>query len=145
MHPTNELVAVAWMKEVTGLSTVATDVPEDNSSWSASGFVQVQALAGVPENYVGVRQPVFTVDCWGVSPGRPRPPWARANQLAERIRAAVLDHGGVPLDVTTLPAAYTPARVLSAVMLTEPRRVVSDDADYAHYQLDLQLWWVEGA
>jgi hypothetical protein len=145
LRPTSELVAVAWLKHATGQTTVATDLPEDNTTWSASGFTQVQAIGGTPDNYVPIARPVFSVDCWATVPGSPKPPWYRANARAEAIRAAVLDHPNVPYTTTTLPAAYNQARVLSAQMLTEPRRVLADEAGYARYQFDLQLDWVEVA
>lgn len=143
LRPTSELVGVAWLKHVTGSTLVATDLPEDNSTWSASGFTQVQTVGGTPDNYVPVARPVFSVDCWACAPGSGKPPWYRANARAETIRAAVLDHAGVPYETTTLPAAYNQARVLSALMLTEPRRMLSDEAGYARYQFDLRLDWVE--
>jgi hypothetical protein len=45
--------------------------------------------------------------------------------------------------VVTLPAAYHNARVMAAWLLSEPRRIRDDPADFAHYQADLQLVWVE--
>lgn len=143
IRPTNELVAVAWLKHVTGSDLVATDLPADNTSWSASGFTQVMVTGGTPDNDVPVARPVLSVDCWAAAPGSAKPPWYRANARAEAIRAAVLDHMNVPFTVVTLPEVYSDARVLSAVMLTEPRRVLSDEANYAHYQFDLRLHWVE--
>lgn len=142
-HPNTELVAVAYLKTVPGLgSNVATDLPQDNSTWSASGFVQVMTVGGTPNAYSPIARPVVSVDCWAVSPNSSKPPWGKANQLAEDIRAAV--HGGVLLPQrVTVGAAYAKADVVEARILSEPRRIPDDDADYAHFSLDLELHWIE--
>ncbi len=143
LHPTNELVAVTWLKGVSGLNNlVATDLPQDNSTWSASGFTQVMALGGNPGIYVPVSWPVISVDTWAVSPQSSQPPWGKANQLAEVIKAACLDHGSVGRLLTT-PAAYNNARCLTVYPLTEPRRIRGDLAGYAHYSMDMLFMWVE--
>lgn len=143
LHPTNELVAVAWLKGVTGLGDrVATELPSDNTSWAASGFVQVTAIGGTPEATMPVARPAISVDCWAVNADTGRPPWGRANQLAEYVRAAVHDHTATPRAVT-MPAAYAGARVLTAYMLNEPRRIRTDPADYARFNFDLHLSWIE--
>lgn len=143
-HPNNELVAVALLKLVPELgSRVATDLPADNSTWSASGFVQVAAVGGSPDMYLPVAAPVVSVDCWAVAPNSGKPPWGKASGLAEYIRAA-LKSGTIAFPArVTLPADYSKADVTGAWMLSEPRRVRDDAADFAHFQFDLQLNWVE--
>jgi hypothetical protein len=142
-HPNTELVTVALLKTVPGLgSNVATDLPSDNSTWSASGFVQVMTVGGTPDAYLPLARPIVSVDCWAVSPSSSKPPWGKANGLAEYIRDAV--HGGIVLPKrVSLGVNYNSADVLGAWMLTEPRRIVDDDADYAHFTFDLQVDWVE--
>lgn len=145
LRPTSELVAVSWLRGVTGLSSsmVATELPADNSTWSASGFVQVMGVGGSPNIYVPVAQPVIQVDCWAVNPNSAKPPWGKANQLAELIRMGCLDHANVGRTLTDFPAAYNDARVLTAYPISEPRRIRDDSADFAHYTMDLQFMWVE--
>jgi len=145
LRPTSELVAVAWIKGVAGVpvTSVATDLPADNSTWSASGFVQVTAVGGSPNIYVPVAQPVIQVDCWAVNPNSSKPPWGKANQLAEVIRMGCLDHPNVGRLLSGFPAAYSNARCLSVYPISEPRRIRDDAADYAHYTMDLQFMWVE--
>lgn len=143
LHPTNELVAVTWLKGITDLgSRVATTLPTDTATWSASGFVQVTTVGGTPEITMPVAKPVLSVDCWAVAPNTGNPPWNKANQLAEYVRTAVHAHAETPRTVD-LPSTYNDARVLTAYMLTEPRRIRNDDADYAHYSFDLHISWVE--
>lgn len=143
LHPNNDLVGVAWIKLVSD-TYVATDLPEDNSTWGASGFTTVQVVGGSPGNDVPLRAPVYEVTCWAApaSAGSTRTPWGRANARAETLHAAVLAHRDVPRAVT-MPTGYDSARVLQAAMRSEPRRVVGDRADYAGYSFDLQLWWCQ--
>lgn len=143
LHPNSELVGVAWLKAVTGLGdTVATDVPGDQSTWSASGFTQVSAVGGSPGRTFPIAKAVLSLDFWATNPNSGRPPWGKAAQLAEHVRAGVHDHGAVPR-IVALPATYNGARVVTAYLLTEPRRIRSDVADLAHYSADLALSWVE--
>jgi hypothetical protein len=144
LPPTNELVAAAWLAQrVEGLTAgmVATSLPADTSTWADLGFVQVQALpGGVPDLDVPIRRPVFQVDAWAVNPSSAKPPWGKANHLAELIRIAV--EGQAYSQPVTLPDAYTDARVLSAYMVSEPLRMPGDPSGYARFTFDLALDWV---
>ncbi len=143
LHPNSELVAVAWLQGIPYLgSRVATALPTDNGTWSASGFVTAVAAGGSAPMYVPMRQPIIGVTCWGAAPTSGKPPWNLASQLAEAIVDATLDHVTVPRRVT-LPTAYAPAFVRTAYVINEPKRVPGDVASYAAYTLDLALGWVE--
>jgi hypothetical protein len=138
---TAELVAVAWLRGVPGVPAdgVATTLPSDNSTWAASGFVQVTAVGGGPNPHLPVRASVVGVDCWAVNPGSGRPPWGKANSLAEAVRDGTLGPSGRVVD---LAAAGLSARVLEAYLLSEPRRVKGDAASYARYSFDMAMPWV---
>lgn len=144
LHPNNELVAVAWLKAAAGYlgSRVATELPTDNSSWSASGFTTISAVGGSPNIYVPIRKPVISVNCWGVTSNSGRPPWNLASQMAEQIREAVLAHRTVGRQVA-MPTGYHNAYVHTVIPRTEPRRINADVASYAHYQQDIEFWWSE--
>lgn len=143
LHPTDELVGVAWLKAVTGLGDfVATDLPTDQAAWAASGFTQVTSIGGAPDPELPIAKPVLSLDFWATNPNTGRPPWGKANQLAEHVRAGVHEHSAIRRRVTT-PTAYADAVVMEALMLTEPRRIRDDLADFAHYTADLQIWWFE--
>lgn len=147
--PNNDLVAVAWLSQrVPGLvaAQVATTLPADASTWTAEGFVQIQAIPGrVPDIDVPLRLPVYQVDCWAVTAdasGNPtfKPHWPKANRLAELIRLGVeAQVHGKPVE---LPSGYNGARVQSAYLLSEPARVPDDPSGYARFTLDLALDWV---
>ncbi|HWB38440.1 MAG TPA: hypothetical protein VHA75_20680 [Rugosimonospora sp.] len=139
LQPNTELVALAWLTATVGLPD-GLDLPEDNTTWAASGFIQVHTVGGTPGVHFPLRQPVVSVDCWAVDSDGEYPPWNRALQMAEQVVAACYDPASKRQ--VTLPAAYLPAHVQSAYPLTEPRRVPSDVAAYAHAQFDLALNWV---
>lgn len=140
--PNNELVAVAWLKsKVAALgSAVATELPADVGSWSDTGFTVVSTTGGSPNIYLPVREPVLTLDFYAVSVNSGRPPWNRASQLGEATYAALVDHGSIPA-VLAMPTNYAPARVLTAMARTEPRRIRGDDASYARFSMDMEIWW----
>lgn len=143
--PTTELVAVAWLKLMVPYlgNRVATELPQDNASWSASGFTVVSATGGTPHPELEVARPVVTVDTYAVSPSGGRPPWNLANQQAEQIKhqAQLRALTGGQAAYVTLPAAYRSARVFGVRALTEPRRVPGDQGNYARYTQDLEVWW----
>jgi hypothetical protein len=146
---TSELVAISWIGSISGLSTqiVATQLPADDTSWSGTGFVTVAVIGGSPNVYLPVKKPVFQVDCYAVKPGSNKPPWWRANVLAETIRYATLQRTGFNrlLSLTAGNASYPSARVQNAYLLTEPRRRFGDLGDYAVYGFDLALEWITAA
>jgi len=145
-YPHTELVAVAWLKGIPGVPSgaVGTTLPADAGAWP-EGFVQVSVVGGSKHRDVPQHEPVLQVDCWAVNPSGAKPPWGRANQLAERICQHC--YGGIndPLPVqrvVTLPDGYQRARVQSAYVVAEPRRITADEARYARYSLGVQLFWV---
>lgn len=147
--PTSELVAITWLRQLPGVPStkVSTKLPGDNSLIAASGFVTVQTIGGAPHVHLPRRDPIVQVTCWACSPDGDRqdPPWAKANQLAEAIVAAVYDPKSFLGRVTTR-TGYDNASVLSAYLLTEPRKAdpfgTGDDARMAKYVFDLQMHWL---
>jgi hypothetical protein len=152
MNPNNDMVAEAWVAGVTGLSAamVATNLPQDNSTWAVNGFVTVSVVGGSPDLYLPVRKPVVQVDAWAVNPNSGRAPWWKANYLAELIRAHV-EAGAATYTrqvILTGKGDYRNAVVFEAILRTEPRRAIAqgmmptgDEASYARYMLDLELAW----
>lgn len=140
--PNNELVAVSWAKTLPGLPSqqINTLLPADNSTWTASGFVQVAVAAGQPGMYLPVNAPVIQWTCWAVNPNSGKPPWGKANGLAETLKAATYEPSNY--GVVTTRSGYEDARVMEAHPVTEPRRVTGDDGRFAGYTLDMQLFWV---
>lgn len=145
--PTNELVAIAWLKGITDLPTdaIGTTLPAVDS-WADTGFIEVGVVGGSPDRDIPVRRPVLGIQCWAANANSGRPPWGKANQLAEIIAAAC--YGGVddvvPSQrvVTMHVPGYQQARVTAAYFVTEPRRIPrADDARYAMYSGDLQMHW----
>lgn len=152
LRPNSELVAVAWIASLDNFTPqmVATTLPADVTSggqpaaWVQTGFVTVAVVGGNSDPLLPVKRPVMQVDCWATVPGSSRPPWGQAAALAEAIRYGCWDRVRTPrpLTITANSVTYPSAVVQSAYFLTEPRRMYSDAADYAHYSVDLALSWV---
>ena len=147
LHATTDLVAVAWIRTVPGLSAdgVATQLPSDEKKWAANGFVVVPTqVGGTPHENMPVRRPVCQVETWATNPGSDKIPWGIASQLMEQIRMGTLDRTsfGRPLQITANGLQYPGARVLAAKLMTEPGRIWSDAGDYGGYRADLLLHWV---
>jgi hypothetical protein len=142
LRANTELVTIAWLAGITGFtsSMVAAQLPTDNTTWAASGFVTARATGGTPGLYVPLRSPVVTLDFWAVKPGS-RPPWYQANALAELVDAGC--RASTAQRAVTLPSGYPGARVLSAYLLSEPRRAYGDQGDYARYTADLAIHWTD--
>ncbi|WP_433242525.1 hypothetical protein [Actinomadura nitritigenes] len=144
-QPTNEIVAVAWLKTLPGVPSngVATTLPGDSTTWQDEGFVTVTLTGGTPDIYIPQRRPVFQLDCWAVNPNSQKPPWGKANAIAEAIAAACQPHRQRQVFGTvTTPPQYDDARVQTGNLESEPRRVLADEARYADYMLELALYWV---
>lgn len=141
--PTNELAAISWLRTVPGVpeTKVSTRLPGDNSLIAPSGFVTVITIAGNSNIYLPVRSPVIEVTCWAMrGEGQKEPPWWLANQLAECIREACLDHlsfGGV----IETRSGYDNVCVPSAFLVSEPRKGDPDDGRFAKYVFELQMHW----
>ncbi len=151
-----ELVAIAWLKGVIGLdpNAIGTIVPSDTNAWLSTGFVQVQGIGGAagngggggggqgaPMRYVPVANPVVQINTWANNGTSKKPPWGKANNLIELVRAGTYAENCIREVV--LPGDYPAVRVISAYLIIEPRRLPSDPASFARYASDLQMHWVE--
>lgn len=141
IYPSHELVAVAWLKTLTGIPTaqVATNLPADNESWAASGFVQVTAVGGNPNIDIPTFQPVVQIDCWANNVDSLKPPWGKASSLAERIVWA--SYGVQQPGSIDMGANFHSPRLMSVYALSEPRRILSDEAGFARVQFDMSFRW----
>jgi hypothetical protein len=143
LRPTIDVVAVALIRVLSAIpaSRVDTTLPKDTAVWS-DGFVQAVGISEQSGMYVPLHASVINVSCWATNIGSGKPPWGKANQLAEIIKVACLEHSNFPvtLDLSTL-GDYGPARVHSAYFITEPHRIPSDEGSYARYDGDLQIYW----
>jgi hypothetical protein len=149
----DELTAVAWLASIEGLSPqmVATRLPPDVdrngqvAAWVKTGFVTVAVVGGNPDPMLPVSRPVIQVDCWATVPGSNKPPWWKAAAIATTIRRACWDRRRFarPLTITVHGVAYPVAVVQSAYMATAFRRIYDDAGDYARFQGDLALTWVQ--
>lgn len=147
LHATTDLVAVEFLRTMPGLTAdvVATQLPADESKWAANGAVVVPLrVGGTPHSTIALKRPVVQVDCWATVPGSDKIPWNIADQLCEQIRFGCLDRTTFnrPLAITAGKLTYPGARVLSAKMLTEPRKIWSDAGEYGGYSFNLGLQFI---
>jgi hypothetical protein len=145
--PHGELVAQAWLRGIEGVPTngVGTTLPKDNSTWAASGFVQISVAGGTPDPYNPISNPVIGVDCYACTMNGSQPPWGKANQLVEIIKLSgygTVDSLNPAHRVVALAPQYQNARVQTAYAITEPKRMPSDEARFARYHLDMQFSYV---
>lgn len=142
-YPTTPMVAAAWLATLSGITAamVGTTLPaNDNTSWAASGFITINPAGGLADLYLPVAHPVVTLKFWAVDPDTGLPPWDKAIQLAETVRAGCLGSTGTG-QIVTLPYSPQNARVLSAYLMQEPRQAFADAGDYACWVADMALHW----
>lgn len=143
LQPNAELVATAWIAAISGFSSamVATQLPADESTWQSSGFVTVKVVGGSPAPLIPTHAPVMQVDCWAVKPGSNKPPWFKANALAQAIWLASMQTFGKEVALTAGGVSYPSAVVDTVTVTTEPRRKYGDIGKYACYTFDAQFRW----
>lgn len=145
-RPANsELVAVAWLKTCPGIATsqVSTQLPVDNTTWSASGFVKVgPVVGGATDIYNQTANPIIQIETYAVNPNTKNPAWDKAADLMEYIRAGCYNYSLLGRALT-LRTGYNTAIVQTASIMSEPTRNTGDAGGYAVMRVDLQLRWVE--
>lgn len=149
LRPNSEIVTIAWILSIESLQAdvVATQLPADNTQWAAYGAILAQVVGGIPDMDVPIARPVMQLDFVAVTPGSNKPPWFKANALAEQVRAACHDRPRVARMVTPYAGGqqYPAAKVLGAYLLTEPRRSYGDPGALARYTADLAIDWAPAA
>lgn len=148
LNPNDELVAVAWLKGIPGLPTnsINTTLPRDNTTWAASGFVQVPwVVGGTPDFEIPMRRSIVQINFWAVNLNGAKPPWGKAAHLAQTTLEATWkmenESTSTQRTVTMHVSGYKQAHVHSAYFLVEPRRIPNDDARFALYTGDMQIHW----
>lgn len=143
---TNRLVAVALLASFEGLTDqmVATQLPDDNTTWAASGFVVVQGVGGTPQMDMGSRHPVVEVTAFAGSGSSSKPRWAQAAHLMEVVCAGLLARSGTH-ELLVLGTGMPRCWVDSAFAVSEPREVpqanTTTEAPYARMSMDVQINW----
>lgn len=142
LRPTNELVAVAWLKGVDTLPVgqIGTTLPEDESKYP-NGFVQVLGVGGDSNPSNPMRRPVVRVSCWMPAAAKPR--YGEANDLAERVVSATYGadgHGQTGRRVTPGTGKHADAHVHAVFPVGIPLRV-NDPNGFARYDVDLEVRW----
>lgn len=148
MNPaTSELAAVAWIKSLTGYGftdgMVATQLPKDQDTWAATGFVVAGPDAGGAQHaYVHWHESVLQLESYGVNPSTLNPDWATANRLLQHITNASRDNASLNVELATR-TGYAPVRITGAWPATSAQRARTDPSSYALYRMDLALNWIQ--
>jgi hypothetical protein len=144
--PNSDLVAVQWLSTIPGgtADVVASQLPARKSEFSTNGAVVATVVSDPADPDLPIARPVVQIDFYAVTPSSGKPPWWKPSLLAEQVRLAVYDKPSHSrrLNLTAGGMQYPPARVISAVIRTGPRRIWADAADYARVQMDVSLTWV---
>lgn len=146
LRPTSRIVTLAWLKLAAPGVGADTALPAVSEATAISGFIRPQIVGGSPDRDVPLRNPVISAECWiSPHPVTRKVSWSRAEDLAERLAAAVYDRQLMNrvLDLSEF-GNYAPARVLTGLALTEPRRAEGEPTDWARVDVDLQLFWTGG-
>lgn len=137
-YATAELVAQTWASQIVGVPS-GDQLPADNTTWAASGFVVCADVGGSSNPYYQLDSPVFTFQCWTCDPTSAYPSWPRARNLTAIIQNECYQN---VTRYVTLPGCDQNARVLQTQQVGRVRRKWGDIGDYACYQLDVLLHWV---
>jgi hypothetical protein len=130
---------------------VATQPPaEQNWPQDSDGigrFITVLVVGGTPMQYMPISQPVIEVKAYATKPGSNKPPWFKANDLLQGIWTATYSKlpgvFGRVLTIVSNGVEYNSASCTEAIVHTEPRRIYSDQRNWAAYQMDMTLAWRE--
>jgi hypothetical protein len=140
----NELAAVYWLRSLPGIPENRVDVvlPDSENEYLtvAPGFVTVRTIGGSPHIHLPQRQPVMEINTWVAFPNDQIAPWPASSLLGDTIIAECLDQTNFG-HVITHPN-YETIRMMSAYPTTENTRVDDDDARYARYVFEMQMYWV---
>jgi len=148
--PNAETVVVSYLKAINVIgNNVATDLPgpdgSGNYAWQDTGFIRVGSIFEDINYYTTRREAVATLECIAFTPNASKPPYPKANLIAEKVVNSTLpnQHFNVLKGKLELPSRYYPASVLEATIAVGPRRdfrLVQDNR--AIYMVDLRIIWV---
>lgn len=146
-RPNSELVVCEWINTIPEIARTpnpcAMELPQDNSTWGASGFITVAVIGGSRDVYLNAGRPVVQIDTWAVHGSKPL--WAKAHNIMSAIIDASFNGQATlrrTLSLATRKADYGTARVMECYPLGEPKRVPEDESEYAHVTMDMQFHWV---
>jgi hypothetical protein len=156
-HANTEQVALAWLRAQTDLTGVqmGTTLPQDPTGWAEKGFIQVSVTGrGSSNTEIGYRAPRITAHCWATNPNKQKPPWGKANDLADIIWDCCERNGNGLENLSTAVSAAPKVRVLEVWGIEEPMRhkwgfptmdtgAVINPGNTAHYTVVFQIAWAE--
>lgn len=145
LHPNSELVAMAWLALVPGITPamVATTLPQDTTAWQSTGFIQVTGAGGDPGVDVPMSHPNVQLDFWAVS-GSAKPPMGKAMHLAQVVLTdGIRARAGFQRALSMPVSGYRQAHLREILATGLPKRMPGDDGSYARVTMDVNFFWTE--
>jgi hypothetical protein len=150
---TTPVVAMAWLRSITELAAIVASELPDVAKWASpagAGFVTVGPVVGggassqlavaAGELYVPLRHPIVQVDFWAAFRNSKKINYGVAQGLAELVFNATFTD--FPPTIT-MPAGVAPVHLTPIYPVSEVRGPIPDPNNYAHYQLDLHIGWIQ--
>ena len=140
--PTDELVAVAWVKAALSLTNgVSTTLPD--KPWADNQWLQIMQVGGSPDIDVPLMDAAISINAYAYSENSLKPPWNQANHLLARLLMATYSLQRQPSSQVELdlPGDFGRAVICSVRPLSLPRRIPSDPSQYAAYNMDVGILW----
>ena len=146
LRPNSMIVVPSWINTISELrpGISATELPEDNSTWGASGFVVVSVIGGSRDIYINAGRPVVRLEVYAGVANKSRPLWGTANNVYQAIVAAHETPSTIQrqLTLSVRGKSYGKARVMSCYPLGEEQKKYDVDGDYACIWANWQFHWV---
>ena len=145
-----ELVTLAYVRDLVnaydtavGATLQGPDPETGRLTWARGGFIETGTINDPIDPYVPVRPSIVSLDIYAAPDGQSKkPPWGLAFSIAELIVAATFDTLVYDTHkVVTLPQGYPNARVTGFRALTGPSRLPSDQSDWAHVSMNVEIAW----
>lgn len=142
--PTDELVAVAWIKAALGLTNgVSTNLPDPPWGDTDDTWLQVMQIGGSAATDVPMMDAAVSVNAFAHTANSLKPAWNKANHLLQRLLIATYQTQRPPSNrvEVEMPGDFGEAIVCAVRPLSLPRRIPSDPSQYAVYNMDIGIMW----
>lgn len=141
----SSIVIPEWINTIDELRSdiCATQLPSDNSTWGASGFVVV-SFRGPADFDLPVGRPLVEIEVYAGLKGASRPLWGTANNIYQAIVAAHRDTDAIQRELTlsVRGKSYGKARVMSCYPVEEERKSPTlMNGDYACIYAAWRFHW----
>lgn len=148
LRPNSMIVIPEWIRTIPELVSngtgSGTELPGDNTTWGASGFVVTKVVGGTRDTELNAGRPVLEVAVWAGVANKSRPMWGTANNIYQSVVAAHQNEATLRrlLTLTVRGKNYGTARLLECYPLGEEQKRYDQAGDYACIWANWQFHWV---